>query len=157
MRRCAPLAAALALAGCATVPSRTTFEATGLDGEWRIVSLSGRPIDGSMQIDRGRVTVNFGCNLGSGTLRIEGGRLVVGPLRVTRMACAEPTPDRVNPMTIEGEGFAILALGRVVLIGWRWCQALFAVTREHFHWRDSFNLARARLDVEITKLASGHQ
>lgn len=109
MRRCAPLAAALALAGCATVPSQSTFEASGLDGEWRIVSLSGRPIDGSMQIDRGRVTVNFGCNLGSGTLRIEGGRLVVGPLRVTRMACAEPTPDRVNPMTIEGEGFAILA------------------------------------------------
>ncbi|WP_118857038.1 META domain-containing protein [Sphingomonas mesophila] len=101
--------AAAALAGCATVPDQASFEASGLDGEWRIVSLNGTAIDGSMQLERGRITANFGCNLGSGRFRIAGGRLLAEPLAVTEMACPRGTAARPDPMALENIGFAILA------------------------------------------------
>lgn len=39
--------------------------------------------------DGGRVSGNSSCNQFSGTARIDGNSLTVGPLAVTRMACAE--------------------------------------------------------------------
>lgn len=101
--------AALGLTACASHPNRTSFEAGGLDGEWRIVSLSGTAIDGSMRLDRGRMTVNFGCNLGSGPFRIEGGRLDASPLAVTEMACQPAEAGGLDPMALEARGFAIVA------------------------------------------------
>ena len=107
MIRVLPLFAALT--ACASVPDQAAFEASGLDGEWRIVSLNGTPIDGSMQLERGRMTVNFGCNLASGPFRINGGRLVPGPVAATQMACAAAAPGRLDPMAIEARGFRLLA------------------------------------------------
>ena len=103
------IVAALALCSCARVPGQAGFESRGLDGEWRIVSLSGTPIDGSMRLGRGQMTVNFGCNLGSGPFRIASGRLVAAPLAVTEMACQSARDGGPNPMALEARGFAIVA------------------------------------------------
>lgn len=109
MIRALALLAALALTACVSVPDQASFEATGLDGEWRIVSLNGKSIDGSMQLERGRMTVNFGCNLASGPFRIAAGRFVPGPLAATEMACAGAIPGQADPMAIEAEGFRLVA------------------------------------------------
>lgn len=99
----------LPLSACASVPDQARFEAGGLDGEWRIVGLNGKAIDGSMQLERGRMTVNFGCNLASGRFRIADGRFVPGPLAATEMACAAAATGQPDPMALEAEGFRLVA------------------------------------------------
>ena len=103
------LVAALSLGACMSASGRSAFEAGGLDGQWRIVSLNARPVAGAMRLERGQMTVSFGCNTGSGAFTIGAGRLVpANGLAVTERACASAADDAPDPMALEAEGFRIV-------------------------------------------------
>lgn len=79
------------LAGCATAPTGQA----GLAGtRWHIVRIDGAapvvPAKASMQFEDGRLGANVGCNGIGGDYRVEGGRLIAGPLMATRMFCEGP-------------------------------------------------------------------
>lgn len=87
MARILTVMTVLLLAACATAkgaqPSLTP-------GEWQFVSIDGqKPVSGktSLTIAPGRIGANVGCNGMGGELRIEGSRLVAGPLISTMMYC----------------------------------------------------------------------
>ncbi|HET9355137.1 MAG TPA: META domain-containing protein, partial [Sphingomicrobium sp.] len=104
------LLALLSLTACSYGPGRSAFEAGGLDGQWRIVSLNARPVDGSIRLERGQMTVSFGCNTGSGAFRIGGGQLVpANGLAVTERACGRTDSSARDPMALEAEGFRVVA------------------------------------------------
>ena len=94
-----------ALAGCASAPPPPSMD---LDGEWQIVSLDRQPLIGTMRLDKGAMSISFGCNRASGTARIEGSRLVpAGPMAQTEMACANAVDGGPDPMAMEDKGFRI--------------------------------------------------
>jgi len=65
------------------------------DSRWRIVRLDGgAPASGeaSVAFERERLTASVGCNRMNGPWRIEGGRLIAGPLMQTKMGC----PGRIG-------------------------------------------------------------
>jgi heat shock protein HslJ len=57
---------------------------------WRFVSIDGEaPISQTTKLtfDGDRIGANVGCNAMGGDWRVEGGRLIAGPLAQTRMFC----------------------------------------------------------------------
>mgnify|MGYP001070010349 FL=1 len=93
MLRAAPLlalAAALATSGCVAQAS----PGHGLTGsEWRFLSIDGEaPVSdrAALSFEKERIGANVGCNGMGGPWRIEGGRLVAGPLAQTQMYCEGP-------------------------------------------------------------------
>lgn len=104
------LLTALSLTACMPASGQLAFEAGGLDGQWRIVSLNARPVEGAMRLERGQMTVSFGCNTGSGAFRIGGGQLVpANGLAVTERACGRTDSSTPDPMALEAEGFQVVA------------------------------------------------
>ncbi|HQS70240.1 MAG: hypothetical protein B7Y36_10585 [Novosphingobium sp. 28-62-57] len=85
------LASAALLGGCATAP---TSSAGLAETRWKIVRIDGAPpvsLDkATMQFDELRLGANVGCNGIGGEYRVDGGRLVAGPLMATRMFCEGP-------------------------------------------------------------------
>lgn len=84
------LSAAL-LGSCATAPTAPE----GLAGtRWTIVRIDGAPPvapdKATMHFDDVRLGANVGCNGIGGDYRVEGGRLLAGPLMATRMYCEGP-------------------------------------------------------------------
>jgi len=89
------------LSGCCRIPAR---EAGGgapapLEGTvWRLEEITGpqstsaagltRPA--TVRFESGRLSGYSGCNNFSGSYRVEGGQLTVGPVASTQMACPEP-------------------------------------------------------------------
>lgn len=62
---------------------------------WRLTQLGEMPMDDDtpayLQFDvDGKVYGNGGCNRLTGTFALQDGRLTIGPLATTRMACPEP-------------------------------------------------------------------
>lgn len=97
-----------AVTACVSADGKTRFAAGGLDGQWRIVRLNELQIQGSLRLDRGRMTISFGCNHGSGPFRIVSGRLVPSEgLAVTEMACQPANASAPDPMAVEAKGFRI--------------------------------------------------
>jgi heat shock protein HslJ len=115
MRRHPPLLLPLAVAAfvaCASAPAAAEAatpdaaqlaayhwqlaQATNHEGQ-RIAVLFVRP-DKPLQLDfaDGRVSVRNACNGMGGGYRIENGRLVVGPMMHTMMACADPALNRLD-------------------------------------------------------------
>lgn len=93
MRTSIALAAvsALLLAGCATAPAG----GAGLAGtQWTILRVDGAapevPEKASLKFEDDRLSANVGCNGIGGNYRVEGARLVAGPLMATRMFCEGP-------------------------------------------------------------------
>ncbi|MDP3552145.1 MAG: META domain-containing protein [Novosphingobium sp.] len=85
------LVPAALLSSCAAAPSGTT----ALSGtRWTIVRIDGAPPvapeKATMRFDDVRVGANVGCNGIGGDYRVEGGRLLAGPLMATRMYCEGP-------------------------------------------------------------------
>ncbi len=79
------------LAGCATAPAG----GAGLAGtQWSIMRIDGAPPvvpeKASMRFEQDRLSANVGCNGIGGDYRVEGGRLIAGPLMATRMFCEGP-------------------------------------------------------------------
>ena len=79
------------LAGCATAPSGSA----GLAGtNWIITRVDGAapvaPGRASLKFEDERLSANVGCNGIGGDYRVEGNRLIAGPLMATRMFCEGP-------------------------------------------------------------------
>ncbi|KHS48661.1 META domain-containing protein [Novosphingobium subterraneum] len=79
------------LAGCATAPSGSA----GLAGTaWTILSVDGAapvaPEKATLKFEDGRLSASVGCNGIGGDYRVDGQRLVAGPLMATRMFCEGP-------------------------------------------------------------------
>ncbi|MGL6046124.1 MAG: DUF4377 domain-containing protein [Vogesella sp.] len=76
----------LLLGACAssTVPQQGQWQQTGPDGQ---------PLQ-TLQLKDGQLSASAGCNRMFGSARIEQGRLVVGPLASTLMACAPEAMQR---------------------------------------------------------------
>lgn len=79
------------IAGCTTAPSGSA----GLAGtQWAVMRIDGAapaiPDKAMVRFDEDRLAANVGCNGIGGDYRVEGGRLVAGPLMATRMFCEGP-------------------------------------------------------------------
>lgn len=79
------------LAGCATAPSGSA----GLAGtNWTILRVDGAepvvPEKASLKFEDERLSANVGCNGIGGDYRVDGVRLIAGPLMATRMFCEGP-------------------------------------------------------------------
>lgn len=79
------------LAGCATAPSSSA----GLAGtSWTILRVDGAapvmPEKASLKFEDERLSANVGCNGIGGDYRVDGARLIAGPLMATRMYCDGP-------------------------------------------------------------------
>jgi heat shock protein HslJ len=82
---------ALILSGCATAP----MSSAGLAGtRWTIVRVDGAapvmPEKAQVSFEDERISANVGCNGIGGEYRVDGDRLVAGPLMATRMFCEGP-------------------------------------------------------------------
>lgn len=71
-----------------------------LAGNWQMVSLDKKTLTGiknpqiNIEPEAGRWNGNDGCNQFTGSIRIQGNRLNVGPIAATKMACPDaPSPD----------------------------------------------------------------
>lgn len=85
------LASAVLLGGCATAPSG----GVALAGtRWAIMRIDGAapvvPDKATMRFEDDRLGANVGCNGIGGDYRVEGSRLIAGPLMATRMFCEGP-------------------------------------------------------------------
>lgn len=85
------LASVVVLGGCATAPS----EGVALAGtHWAIMRIDGgapvAPDKATLRFDEDRLGANVGCNGIGGEYRVEGNRLIAGPLMATRMFCEGP-------------------------------------------------------------------
>ena len=63
------------------------------DSSWRFVSIDGAaPVSGKAKLtfEDGRIGANVGCNGMGGPWRVEGSRLIAGPLAQTEMFCEGP-------------------------------------------------------------------
>ena len=75
------------LAACATVADA---EPEGPGSDWTFVAIDGRaPVSDktTLTIRPGRIGANLGCNGLGGDLKLEPGRMVVGPVISTQMYC----------------------------------------------------------------------
>jgi heat shock protein HslJ len=72
-----------------------------LRGEWQISLIDGRPAAAraTIRFEGDRVSGTTGCNRFSGSYRFERGRLVLGPLAMTRMACPGPRMEQEQRLT----------------------------------------------------------
>lgn len=88
------LACALAVAGplmaAASLPA--VAETPALDGDWRVAAIGGEAVPAAagltIAFTGGEVRGDTGCNRLSGRYSVEGGRLSIGPIRVTERGCA---------------------------------------------------------------------
>jgi heat shock protein HslJ len=105
MRRLVIAAALTLLAGCAT--ALRPDSSVPLAGEWEIAAVDGEPTGGGeafvLSLKPPNGWAAFGCNAGSGSVRIERGWLVTGDWIVTAALC--PPEER---MRFERRGFEIL-------------------------------------------------
>lgn len=65
------------------------------NSQWRIVAIDGgvsASPDATIAFERERLSASVGCNRMNGPWRIEGGRLIAGPLMQTKMGC----PGRIG-------------------------------------------------------------
>ena len=94
------LAGTMLMAACSTADDDMASLPDGLAGtSWRAETIAGRPVaEGVLSTitfaEDGKVHGLAGCNRYSGALDAEGGRVRMGPLIATRMACAPPLMDQ---------------------------------------------------------------
>lgn len=88
MRKLLPLLALTALSACAAAQAGGPASLT--DSQWRFVTIDGAaPVSdkASLAFHKDRLSANVGCNGMGGPWRIEGRRLIAGPLISTKMFC----------------------------------------------------------------------
>jgi heat shock protein HslJ len=68
----------------------TTWSVEGLVSDEAVSSIPAGGRVPSVLLDGGTVTVDTGCNTGSGTYEIDGTEITFGPIATTRMACTDP-------------------------------------------------------------------
>lgn len=89
------LACALFAQGCTTPSTAASAGGVGLAGtQWAVTTIDGQaasvPDRARLGFEGNRLSASVGCNGMGGDYRIEGGRLVTGPLIGTRMFCEGP-------------------------------------------------------------------
>jgi heat shock protein HslJ len=89
------------LAAAALLPSCTMAQGDGLalgGTAWTVTRIDGAapvsPDKAKLTFEADRIGANVGCNGMGGEYRIEGGRLIAGPLMATRMFCEGPVWDQ---------------------------------------------------------------
>lgn len=106
MRWPLPLLAAT-LCGCAAVPIQPDPRVDPL-GQWTVVAVNGTATGGGaafrFAITPPRGSAQFGCNNGSGTIRVEPGWVVTGDWIITVAGCRTRSIAR-----LEQQGFEIFA------------------------------------------------
>lgn len=119
--RAGVVAAVLGLVGCGAGSSPPTGPETGgslVGPTWSLTTLAGQPVLEGTKLTaefsgEDRVAGSAGCNSFFGKARVDGGRLSVGPLGSTLMAC-----ERESVMEQEGRYLASLqAATRYTLSG----------------------------------------
>lgn len=97
---------------CAVVLGTAALAASPLDGRWTLTdrrALGGSAGDGgpevTLEIEGGNVAASAGCNRAAGSIKEQAGRLQIGPLATTMMAC----PPAVAK--IEARYFGVLERG----------------------------------------------
>jgi len=89
MKTFAALSLAASLAGCATAGGHAPGGLAGT--HWAIVSIDGTPAAAPdrarLSFDEARLSASVGCNGLGGDYRVDGGRLIVGPVVSTQMWC----------------------------------------------------------------------
>ncbi|MBL8528175.1 MAG: META domain-containing protein [Burkholderiales bacterium] len=97
---------------CAVVLGTAALAASPLDGRWTLTdrrALGGSAGDGgpevTLEIEGGNVAASAGCNRAAGSIKEQAGRLQIGPLASTMMAC----PPAVAK--IEARYFGVLERG----------------------------------------------
>ena len=117
MKRMAAAGLLLALGACMTPAA----DAPSLAGtSWRFTSIDGAaPVGERATLEFGdRLTANAGCNGLSGTWKLEGAKLVAGPLMATRMFCEGKMDQEaaVSPV-LSGNPTVALEGNRLTLTG----------------------------------------
>jgi heat shock protein HslJ len=114
----------LALTACSGVGSPSATQPAGLEGtSWTLVEIDGRvpPAEAVPTLafdDALNVSGSAGCNTFTGTARIAGSSIMLGPLATTRVACsgAAGVTERAFLAAMDGvKAFAIDDQGRLVL------------------------------------------
>ncbi|WP_225205768.1 META domain-containing protein [Novosphingobium huizhouense] len=89
------MAGVLALAACAGAGAA---HAPLAGTQWQIVRVDGAasaaPDKARIAFDAARISANVGCNGMGGDYRVEGGRVIAGPLIATQMFCDGPVWDQ---------------------------------------------------------------
>lgn len=89
MRALASLLILAAVSACSVKPD-ASHELAG--SQWRFVAIDDRaPVSdsGVLNFDGNELSATIGCNHMGGNWRIEGGRLIAGPLATTEMGCID--------------------------------------------------------------------
>ncbi|QZH75133.1 MAG: META domain-containing protein [Erythrobacter sp.] len=120
MIRTAPLLAlALAAAACTTTGGGPAVDRLAMTpGQWSIRSIDGiAAADGAqLSFADGRVSATAGCNRLAGDYRIEGDRVISGPLVATRMYCeGRMEQERALSALLEG-GAEMSFLGEMLTL-----------------------------------------
>ena len=93
---------------------------------WIIRRIDGRAVTGpperpaELAFADGRIAVGTGCNRMGGSYRVEGARLVTGPLASTRMACPQPMmgqEDALGALFAAGATLRFTPEGALLLSG----------------------------------------
>jgi heat shock protein HslJ len=88
--------------GCGGTPDADAADTSAIiDGSWQIESIAGRQIsneDAVIRFEQGRIAASVGCNRIGGSFRFESGRLSVGTMMSTKMACPGPLMEQESAL-----------------------------------------------------------
>lgn len=98
MRATALALLACTMTGCAASPSTGPLPNDLVGTQWRAKTLAGRAVPDDIAVslefpETGKVAGRSGCNRYAGPIAVSDGRLVIGPLAMTRMACPPPQSE----------------------------------------------------------------
>lgn len=117
IKRMAAAGLLLALGACMT-PTDTGPSLAGTS--WRFTAIDGAPpVAEQTSLEFGdRLTANAGCNGLSGTWKLEGAKLVAGPLMATRMFCeGKMAQESAVSALLSGHPTVVLDGDRLTLTG----------------------------------------
>ena len=91
MKRVLALALGTALTGCVAASNASSLALAG--SKWRLLAIDGdaaERAENHLKFDRRTLSASVGCNRMGGNYRVEGERLIAGPLTQTEMYCEGP-------------------------------------------------------------------
>lgn len=99
------LACALFAQGCTTPSTAASAGGMGLAGtQWVVTAIDGQPASvpdrATVAFEDNRLSASVGCNGMGGDYRIEGSRLITGPLIGTRMFCEGPVWQQEQAVSV---------------------------------------------------------
>lgn len=86
------------MTSCATAQAPGPLPDDLVGTHWRAKTLAGRTVPDEVAVslefpEPGQVAGRSGCNRYGGSIAVSAGRLVIGPLAMTRMACPPPQSE----------------------------------------------------------------